>query len=233
MRMGWVFVLLWLAGPALAQESTASQERIAQLEQQVRALQAEVDMLRAELAAAREQPASLPPALGGGLENPAGTPAPRDPDAREAKVLRGLEDALQAMPAQLQPRPTRKWTRDEEIAVRDWLSHGLYSRPFEAKLALAAVRVRNRAPFDPQHGSKVSIEMQFLPVEVSYRGLTFVQKVDPLVLPGDDVLVNRAKQLKPGDDVRVRGTIRTFHPGIKVTDVTLHLRDASVTPPMR
>lgn len=254
-RLGMVMGLVSLAcvTPSQADELELAKVRIAELEQQVKALTAQVAMLQKELVAIKAE-ATKAPASHSDASAPAATAKdsastqsvpdgegapPSAPDARKPAsdaVPQPITVLLREMPADLRPHPVNGWDKYTLPRVKEWLKTAFTDRPYEAKLKLD--RVANSMKVGGSYEVHLVMESsksKFGSVELTHFVRTAFWPYPVMLKKVDEKTARRVDDMKPGHIVRVRGKIDTVV--LRVNAMQQHeldvvLKDYVIQPPM-
>ena len=195
---------------------------------------ARIAALEAELALARMKLADYQKKLAG-AETGGEEASPDGAAASSERAVRNLADVLKRFPDEAQPDRDGTWSSAAAAAAHERLTYSLWGTPFNASLTLQQVEASpNPAAQQDASASPWKITMRFEQEQVDYRGTTIRQQFEPVVYFGDAGAADRARRIKPGQSLRVRGDIMTasvsvFKIGSGSTPLyILRLRDVSI-----
>jgi len=173
------------------EELAAMRKRVAALEQQVKDLKSQIAESNAALEEERAKNATS-----------------------ESKAFGSAVDILKALPDDLQPKAPDGWDKFTVTKVVEWMQKNPIGEPFEAKVKVQNVDVRQN-PAARVNKSQPEWIATFMLKErdYKYRGVAFTQTIShygtqPIPVYGNEQFARSAEKIKAGHSVRITGTIR-------------------------
>ncbi|MDH3584816.1 MAG: bZIP transcription factor [Phycisphaerae bacterium] len=184
-------------------DAAAASQRIAELEDQVKALRAKIQLLEAELKASRTAAAAAP------TDEPKRDPKGEPP----AKTYGSILEILQSLPKDLSPKPAIGWDKFDFPKVTKWLNGTFVGQKFRGTGTIASAKV---SP-SPGASSNPSLPpwkayLYLRKRDYKFRGLIVRQTVGTntygaFYLSGDESFARQMDKVKAGTIVQVEGII--------------------------